>query len=108
MTPRKGRQTMRLRPLDMPMAESLEEFQRFTVLCAIREQLWSTRRHDGLSQERVALDSGIALSTYRRFEDPSSGAKLLNPRLSTLIRVSNVLNLHERWFPCLRSTGSDG
>lgn len=56
--------------------------------------LHRARTASGLSQERVAHEAGIASYTYQKFEKGESrpGAPM-NPRLSTLLALSQVLQV---------------
>ncbi len=48
----------------------------------------------GLSQERVAHEAGIAAYTYQKFEKGESRPGTpMNPRLSTLVALSQVLDV---------------
>ena len=56
--------------------------------------LLRAREAKGLSQERVAHMAGIAAFTYQKFEKgASSPGTPLNPRLKTLIALSQVLDV---------------
>ena len=57
------------------------------ALCAARVRL-------GASQEAVALAAGIAVTTYRDLEvGHSRNGGLANPRLDTIVRVFQVLEI---------------
>lgn len=68
---------------------TLEEFARELGLNLLR-----ARQRTGLSQERVAHAAGISSFTYQKFEKGESrpGAPM-NPRLTTLIALSQVLDV---------------
>lgn len=54
--------------------------------------LLRARQASGLSQERVAHAAGIASYTYQKFEKGESRpGSPLNPRLTTLLALSQVL-----------------
>lgn len=57
-------------------------------------RLTQARLAAGLSQERVAHMAGIASYTYQKFEKgESKPGTPLNPRLTTLIALSQVLGV---------------
>lgn len=61
---------------------------------AIGHNLQRARLAKGLSQERVAHLAGIAGFTYQKFEKGESRpGSPLNPRLTTLIALSQVLEV---------------
>lgn len=65
-----------------------------TVAREIGLNLLRTREARGLSQERVAHMAGIAAFTYQKFEKGASRPGTpLNPRLKTLIALSQVLDV---------------
>jgi transcriptional regulator with XRE-family HTH domain len=60
--------------------------------------LLQARKARGLTQERVAHAAGITAGTYQKFERGESRRGVpLNPRLATLIALSQVLgvSLHD-------------
>jgi transcriptional regulator with XRE-family HTH domain len=58
-------------------------------------RLQRARERKGLSQERTAHLAGIAGYTYQKFEKGESRPGTpLNPRLSTLLSLCEVLDLH--------------
>ena len=60
----------------------------------IGHNLRRARQDAGLSQERVAHMAGIASYTYQKFEKGESKPDTpLNPRLTTLVALSQVLGV---------------
>lgn len=63
----------------------------------------SQRQILALSQEEVAILAGITTVTYRAVERAQApNGRLVNPRLSTIVRVMSVLEVHatvERGLP---------
>lgn len=72
-----------------PKRPTWEEFAREIGLNLLR-----ARHARGLSQERVAHLAGISSFTYQKFEKGESRPGTpMNPRLSTLIALSQVLGV---------------
>lgn len=76
-------------PKTRPAHPSWDEFA-----AQIGHRLAQARAAKGLSQERIAHAAGISAYTYQKFEKGESkpGAPL-NPRLSTLLALCQVLDL---------------
>lgn len=72
-----------------PKRPTWEEFAREIGLNLLR-----ARHARGLSQERVAHLAGISSFTYQKFEKGESRPGTpLNPRLTTLVALSQVLDV---------------
>ncbi len=76
-------------PRRSPKTQTWEGFAR-----ELGVNLQRARQTRGLSQERVAHAAGIAAYTYQKFEKgESKPGTPMNPRLTTLIALSQVLEV---------------
>ncbi|MEV7611116.1 helix-turn-helix transcriptional regulator [Microbacterium sp. NPDC089320] len=60
---------------------------------AIGQWLRILRLRRGLSQERIALEAGLDVTTYARIERAVSGDRWANPRLHTAGRILRALEI---------------
>ncbi len=68
-----------------------------TYAAGLGHRLLRARQARGLSQERVAHEAGISAYTYQKFEKgESKPGTPLNPRLTTLVALSQVLEVDLR------------
>ena len=76
----------------MPQQDAAPSFDSFAAL--VGQRLHVARVAKGMSQERVAHLAGIAGFTYQKFEKGESRPGTpMNPRLTTLIALCQVLDL---------------
>jgi transcriptional regulator with XRE-family HTH domain len=76
-------------PRRRPSETTWESFAR-----ELGHNLRRAREGTGLSQERVAHAAGLASYTYQKFEKGESRPGMpLNPRLTTLVALSQVLGV---------------
>lgn len=54
----------------------------------LANKLKSVRKEQGFTQEKLSLDSGVALSQIARIE-----LGLLNPRVSTIMRLARTMKI---------------
>lgn len=68
--------------------------RRHEVAARFGAMLRATRLTQGISQERVALDAGLAVFTYSALERAESATgTIANPTLDTILRVCEALDL---------------
>lgn len=66
----------------------------FRAACALGDLLRTSRITQGLSQEHVAFEAGLAVVTYGSLErGQSRNGGFANPTLGTLLRVFDALSV---------------